>query len=107
VKLLKTLLTIFLINLSGCGTNGIPPTPEADLCTIDLVRSQLICYPIGGLVPRKNTTLNSTIDFIENRDAHYIPLDLADKYIAFSPDSYAAISGYISELVTIVKRKCR
>lgn len=92
----------------GCGGASVPPLPDAELCTIDLPRSQLICFNVGGLKFQRRTSLNSLKTWLEhNRDANIIPLENADKFIAFSPASWEAVSSYQKEMRLIIEQKCR
>ena len=82
--------------LSGCA--GIPTPPSGELCTIDLPRRQLICCPISAQQVSKMTF---TDPFCRK-----MKIDLADKYIAFSPETWGKVSKYIQDL-SAVAEKCQ
>lgn len=73
--------------------NDLPPKPQGELCTIDLPRQQLICSEI----PSDDTT--------PPKPSRKIPLDLSDKYIAFSPDTWENVVNYIRTLKIIAESK--
>lgn len=73
--------------------NELPEKPNGDLCTIDLPRKQLICSEIP-----KDETAPTT-------PPKKISLELADKYVAFSPETWKNIVLYIQELKMLAESK--
>lgn len=79
--------------LSACA--GMPPPPNGELCTIDLPRNQLICCPIS----EKSAQLN-----LSDPACRKIPIALADKYVAFSPETWGNVSNYIKQLGALAEQ---
>lgn len=98
-KLFLTSLTVFSF---GCAS--LPPKPTGDICLIDLPRSQLVCAPLGGA---------SSVDqvfskqFVIMNATTTIPLDQADKYISFSPDTWGNVHVYIKKLEDFAQNRCQ
>jgi hypothetical protein len=93
-KRLKIWLIISSLALASCKT--LPKKPEGDLCIVDVPRYQLICAKIS-----KAETTNDLFDmqtFFMSNEVTTIPLLDADKYIAFSPDTWGNIEVYIKKL---------
>lgn len=86
---MKWVLCLFII--LGCAQ--LPPKPAGDLCTVDLPRAQLICCPIAGA--------KSERDLYESDACRNIPIALADKYVAFDPDTWENVVNYIKQLQSI------
>ena len=82
---------LFFLFLVGC--EGMPPKPAGELCTIDLPRDQLICCPLSKF--EKRTDL---ITLKETPTCTNVALELADKYIAVSPDTWGNIVLYTGKL---------
>lgn len=99
-SLKKMLLLTSLIIFSGC--SGLPDKPKGDLCVIDIHDQNLVCVPISsmteGMTFEQFYILSKTVN---------IPLDQADNYVAFSPDTYGNIEKYIKQLENIAKNKCQ
>lgn len=85
--------TITICALMTISCSEMPEKPNGDLCTIDLPRSQLICSPIP-----KNDTDPPGKSF-------KTPIANADKYIAFSPETWKNISAYIQQLKILAEQK--
>lgn len=96
----KLLLTSQMVVFS-CGYKALPNKPEGQLCTIDLPRNQLLCYPIN---PAKRSL---QVSRMRESELNVIPLNNADRYIAFSPDTWSNVSFYMKELKRVAKKKCR
>ena len=106
---LKVWLSFLIVSVNvSCGTMGVPATPQGKLCTIDVPRDQLICFQFGGLRMKRKATMEGVRRYIEaNREAEIVPINEADKYVAFDPNSWAALSGYIEEMKAIIRKKCK
>jgi hypothetical protein len=85
-----------LVALSGCA--GVPDKPNVKLCTIDYPRHQLICAPTQKLTQPEQVEFHELVPFVRANATDKVPLDKADKFIAFSPDDWGAIVVYMKTL---------
>lgn len=93
----KTLLVLSMITLGSCAS--MPPPPEGDTCIIDATRGYAICVPIQSAIYRER---------IDLQDATYkLPLGALDNYVAFSPDTWKSIEGYIIKLKDRAQNSCK
>jgi hypothetical protein len=103
-KLLKIVFSSFLI--MGC--TGFPKKPNVPLCVIDMPRQQLTCAPTGDINSVDKTKYGEMVDYIKKHPGNYkIPLDKADKYIAFSPVAWQDISVYLKTLRDVAEKRCK
>lgn len=89
--------------MTGCAS--LPPKPKGILWTIDWPRTQLIGAPIGGVDPDKMAA-GDVQNYVQKSTTRRLPLDQADRFICFSPDTWNAIDGYVKQLREIAQRQC-
>lgn len=89
--------------MTGCAS--LPPKPKGILWTIDWPRTQLIGAPIGGVDPDKMTAPEIE-GYVSAKATRRLPIDQADRFICFSPDTWNAIDGYVKQLREIAQRQC-
>jgi hypothetical protein len=92
----KKLFGIWLLTCSLLSCRTLPKKPEGDLCIIDVPRYQLICAKISNA--QNATDLFDIETFFMSNQVTVIPLLDADKYVAFSPDTWGNIEVYIKKL---------
>ena len=103
--LLAGLVLAFMVlgAISGCA--GLPPKPKGIIWSIDVPRAQLIGAPIGGVDPNK-LDAGAVNFYVEKKGTYKMPLDQADKFLCFSPDTWNAVDSYVKQLREIASRQC-
>lgn len=92
----KTLIPILFL-LSGC--QSLPPPPKGDTCIVDVQAGGADCVSISQAVKLMR---------VDSQDMDsFVPFADMDNYVAFSPDSWAAIQAYIGKLKLLAQQKCQ
>ena len=90
----KIFLATLLVSLTSC--NGtLPPPPQAQLCSHNLIQGYWVCISIADAVKQvKNPKMLFVLDKETNN------------WVGTDPKSWGEIQGYIGKLKVLAEKKC-
>jgi hypothetical protein len=85
-----------------------PKKPVVYLCVIDTPRDEAICGWTGGerIQTSEDLSYQAVSESIRS-SVERIPLEMLDKHIAFSPESWERVKNYMDELKNVIETQCR
>lgn len=92
-ELLAISLTIPLINCAS-----LPPPPEGELCIMQTATSNAACVPITKKIQSMMNKEPMPLD-----DSHLVNFSEMNKWVAFSPETWANIEAYILKIKTMIE----